>query len=273
MTPGLGVVLSFLLLAPGFAAVAGYYLGAMKGPVRQAPAPPNSFLALAAITFGALVAHTLAALVLGLNAAWCAVGPCLAVPWEPNLYVELLRFRSPDSAPGQATPAALLVSLLLITATGFIVGGLAALTAQGSSRLRSLTYGWTVELAFSDALVVTAFVVSDVSAEGAYLGYEGIVQDLKIGADGEIKTLSLSDCGRFLLKVTPDGVERTAVDRALIPFVMLEAANIKNIALNPYFGLETLLDQVRGLTPEEAAALREAALLDAETAPPDEARG
>lgn len=258
MTPGLGVVLSFLLLAPGFAAFAGYYLGAMKGPVRQAPAPPNSFLALAAITFGALIAHTIAALMLALNALWCAHLPCVAVPWEPNLYLELLRFRSPDTAPGPGTAAAVLVSLTVITAMGFGIGWLAAWGARRSARLRSLTYGWTVELAFSDALVVTAFVVSDVSAEGAYLGYEGIVQDLKIGADGEIKTLSLSDCGRFLLKVTPDGVERTAVDRALIPFVMLEAANIKNIALNPYFDLEALLDEADGLTPEEEAALLEA---------------
>lgn len=264
MTPSFGFVLSILLLAPGFAAFAGYYFGALKGPVRQAPAPPNSFLALAAITFGALIAHAVAALALASNAAWCAAHGCIPVPWEPNLYLELLRFRSPSSAPAQGTAAALLVSLVIVTGLGFAVGWVAAWLAQRSSRLRSLTYGWAAELAFSDALVVSAFVVSDLNSDGAYLGYEGIVQDLKMGADGEIKTISLSDCDRFVLTVKPEGLERVAVSRSMIPFVILEAANIKNIALNPYFDVETLLAGDEELSPEE-----EAALLEAETVFPD----
>jgi len=268
VTPSFGFVLSILLLAPGFAAFAGYYFGALRGPVRQAPAPPNSFLALAAITFGALIAHSVAATLLAGNAAWCAVGPCLSVPWEPNLYLELLRFRSPSSVPGQGTAAALLISLAVVAVFGFGVGWLAAWRAQKSFRLRSLIYGWTADLAFSDALVVSAFVVSDLGSDGTYLGYEGIVQDLKIGTDGEIKTISLSDCDRFVLTVKPDGLERVAVDRSMIPFVMLEAANIKNIALNPYFDVEALLAGDEDLSPEE-----EAALLEAETAFPDETKG
>ena len=116
--------------------------------------------------------------------------------------------------------------------------------------------------------VVSAFVVSDLRSDGSDLGYEGIVRDLKIGADGEIKTLSLSDCDRFVRTVKPEGLERVAVDRSMIPFVMLEAANIKSIALNPYFDVEALLAGDDELSPEE-----EAALLEAETKFPEEGRG
>lgn len=265
MTPSFGFVLALLLLSPGFSAFAGFYLGGLRSPVRQAPAAPNSFLALTAITFGALASHSVAALAMAANDVLCDTAlKCAAVGFEPNFYVELLRARDSHYQSSGPAAAAFLISLCVISGLGLLLGIAAAKVARRFETTRSLIYGWTAELIFTDAHVMSAFVVSDLSSEGTYLGYEGIVRDLKLGADGEVKTITLSDCERFILTISADELERKTADRAMIPFVILEAENIKNIALNPYFYVEALLDE------EQLSEEEEEALLDAESAYPPE---
>lgn len=236
MSFGSGLILALLILSPGFSAFAGFYIGGLHRPFRPAPAAPGSILALGTITFGALAAHALGAwLFVGQEAACAAWGNCIAVSFEPNPYASMLAISLGEGEPSGPAVAALLSALLAMSAVGYLLGRSAVWAAAKNPEFRSLLYGWADNLIHTDYHVVSAFVVSDVQKDGFFLGYEGTVADLKQSADGEVKSIALADCERFLLIIDANGLTRQPVRRSVISFMVIEAENIRNIALNPYF--------------------------------------
>jgi len=238
LNAGLNLLTALFLLAPGFGVFAGVYFTGLRRPFRPAPAAPGSFLALALVTIGALTAHVISAAPYAVQELLCTALPCRAVAFQPNPYVTLI---DPDAAitmPGVSLTIAL-AHLLFVALVGLIIGRLGMWLAAKSSRIQSLFYGWTTELidlASTRFHVINAFALTDVTKDELSLGYEGTLLDLRQDADGKLLSATLRDVQAFVIELKSDAVSRRRVPRAQpIPFMVLEAENVKNLALSIYF--------------------------------------
>ncbi len=265
MTASFNLLLALFLLAPGFGAFAGVYVTGLRRPFRPAPPAPGSLLALALVTVGALVTHATAAWLYVLKDVACATfAPCLAVDFDPNPYSALLSLRRPEAA-GAITAtavAALLSALTVVAAIGYLFGAVAVRLALRAENVRSLLYGWTEELlreASTAAHLINAFVITDVSADGVFAGYEGMLVDLRLTADGRIQTVTLKSCERFVLLVEAERMERRSMGKAPIPLLVLEGENIHNIAFDIYVDLDRVtVEDLRKLPPSQRAEIKDA---------------
>jgi hypothetical protein len=90
VTFSFNLVLALFLLAPGFAFVMGVYYGGPRTKLEPTPPPPNSLLALALVTSGALAAHLACA---GFYAVCELIALAAKASWSlphPNPYVVAL---------------------------------------------------------------------------------------------------------------------------------------------------------------------------------------
>ncbi len=76
-----------------------------------------------------------------------------------------------------------------------------------------------------------AYVVTRTEHEGASVAYEGIVQQLAKDDDQTVTMLVLTKVDRFLVRITPTGVERSAGGQNPIVQMQFHLAEIANIAL------------------------------------------
>jgi hypothetical protein len=235
MNLGATLALSLLLFAPGLAAYLRlFHVFRAPGPY-PAPPPPGSLLALAVVTLSALVAHALAAFALHLNQLVIDLGLHL---WrtrsDPNLYAAILGERTmrPALSPSQSLwllAGSALLSLAAFHLMGAVVrGGLARGWLQGP------LYGWTAPIfraATAGQQYVTAFVLTGVTEDGAYVGYEGTVDNLSLDANKEILSVTLTDCSRFVLNVGWGTANRRPTDPTdRIPRLYVPASDIRNVA-------------------------------------------
>ena len=238
MNAGLNLLTALFLLAPGFGVFAGVYLTGLRRPFRPAPAAPGSFLALALVTIGALTAHVISAIPYAAQELLCAVASCREVGFQPNPYVTLINPDAAGAMPGVSL-AITLIHLLAVALIGLAIGRLGMWLAARSARTQNLFYGWTTELigmASTRFHVINAFALTDVTKDELSLGYEGILLDLRQDAAGKLQSATLRNAQAFVIELKPDAVSRRRVPRAQpIPFMVLEAENIKNLALSIYF--------------------------------------
>lgn len=265
MNAGLNLLTALFLLAPGFGVFAGVYLTSLRRPFRPAPAAPGSLLALALITIGALVAHGLSSIPYALQDIGCAQWTCLAVSFEPNPYITLIDPRGATHQPSLSLTIAL-VHLVVVSAMGLFIGWGGMAVASRFKAFQTLFYGWTLELtdrAPTRFHVINAFAVTDVSNDDSNLGYEGTLLDLRQDSGGKLLSATLRDVQAFVLVLKDGAVERKKVDReAPIPFMVLEAENVKNVALAVYFDAKAASaiseGEIQTMTTEERTALRKA---------------
>ncbi|MDO9078361.1 MAG: hypothetical protein Q8R45_14080 [Brevundimonas sp.] len=238
MNAGLNLLTALFLLSPGFGVFAGVYLTGLRRPFRPAPAAPGSLLALALVTIGALTAHAISALPYAAQEVLCATVSCTAVGFQPNPYVTLIDPEVTVTMPGVSMAIAL-IHLLIVALIGLGIGRFGMWLATKSQRFQSLFYGWTTELidlASTRFHVINAFALTDVTKDELSLGYEGTLLDLRQDANGKLLSATLRDVQAFVIELKSEGVQRRRVPRAQpIPFMVLEAENVKNLALSIYF--------------------------------------
>lgn len=238
MNAGLNLLTALFLLAPGFGVFAGVYLTGLRRPFRPAPAAPGSFLALALVTIGALTAHVISAIPYAAQEILCAAASCNHVPFQPNPYVTLIHPDTTAAMPGVSLAIALF-HLLVVALIGLAIGRIGMWLATKSARTQALFYGWTTELidlASTRFHVINAFALTDVTKDELSLGYESMLLDLRQDAAGKLQSATLRDAQAFVIELKAESVSRRRVPRAQpIPFMVLEAENVKNLALSIYF--------------------------------------
>ncbi len=151
--------------------------------------------------------------------------------------------QAPLTDPGTQV-AGVLIHLLMTSIGAYVGGSYLVKLAANHDGLRGLLYGWAdelVKLAPTRIHIINAFVVTDIEHEGASIGYEGVLVDLRQDSSGQIKSAALRDVQAFILRLANRGLRRERVDRAAaIPFLVVEAENIKNLALSIYLDTEIL---------------------------------
>lgn len=244
LTFSYGLVLALFLLAPGFAAYAGVFFTTQRdGRLHPAPPAPGSILTLALVTLSALALHGAWAGLLALQEWWVRDG-CfvLTVPFEPNLYVDLLRTgqSAPANAPavGGADIAAALASLILLSVLGYVFTARIVTSSFADRNLRGFLYGWAGDLVDQIQVnepghvrLVTAFVLTKTDHEGVAFGYEGLLRNMTLTSEKEISSISLSEVTAFYVKLEAGRFKRVVLPRtAGIPNLYMEKGEIRNVA-------------------------------------------
>lgn len=250
--------LALLLLAPGLGLWAGLRAGERSELISQAPEKPGSTVSLLVIVFGALLGHILLSALFALQAVFCNWSEhCLALGFDPNVYRVILTNGRSAGTPSDGAFLCWFVSLLLPA----LIVGWVAYHASGWLWVRDLreasSFGWLkrwVDLARPANRFITAYVVTTLEHDGAYVAYEGIVENIALDENRAIKMLVLSNCDRFLVRVSADKVERIDAKPAPIPLIQLEAGNFINVALEIFEDADTPVDvdEEPGLTTTEA---------------------
>jgi hypothetical protein len=144
--------------------------------------------------------------------------------------------------PGDAAFLVWFLSLLLPA----LAVGLFAYWASGWRRVRDFReatlFGWLkrwVDLARPANSFIIAYVVTTVEHDGAYVAYEGIVENIALDENRAISMLVLSACDRFLVRVGAEGVQRVDAEHSPIPLIQLEAENFLNVALEVFEDVES----------------------------------
>ena len=239
MTFSFALVLALFLFAPGFAAYAGLFFGTQSKTFRPAPPAPGSLLSLGLVTIGAILAHAAGALAFWLNDLAVANGlQLIGTRAEPNLYVAVLSASRGSLMLSGGQVFGLLAGLTVLSTAAFFAVAKIVRAEIARSNFAPLLYGWLADLvadAAPEDRYVTAFALTDTEHDGSFLGYEGVLENVTLTSDKEITSVLLSDCTRFRIKLTDEGLERTALRAgSTIPLLYLERAQIKNIAFNVY---------------------------------------
>lgn len=241
MTFSYNLVLALFLLAPGFAAYAGLFFTTHRDDrLHPAPPAPGSVLTLALVTVAALALHSAWAVMLAAQDAWTAAGlPHGRVPFEPNVYVEMLNAGRGDGPGVSGAEVALtLATLLGLSAAGYLATARLVTSRLVEGRLRTFLYGWAAHLIeqlrereAGYVRVATAFVLTKIDHDGLAFGYEGALRNMTLNADKEITSLTLSEVTAFYVKLEAGRFKRTVLAGASrIPTLYLEKGDVRNIA-------------------------------------------
>jgi hypothetical protein len=230
--------LALLLLAPGLGVWAGLRAGERSELIAQAPEKPGSTFSLLVIVFGALAGHIILSGLFAAQAAWChRTGACLPLDFDPNVYRVILTNGRSGGTPPDGAFLCWFVSLL----TPALIVGAAAYRASGWRIVRDMretaTFGWLkrqVDLARPSNSFIIAYVVTTLEHDGANVAYEGIVETIALDDTKAITMLVLSQCDRFLVRITSERVERVDSPHASIPLIQLETKNFVNVALEVF---------------------------------------
>lgn len=230
--------LALMLIAPGLGLWAGLRIGERSELISQAPEKPGSTSNLFVIVFGALLGHILLSFLFVMQAVFCkGSGLCFSVGFDPNVYrAILINGRGTASASDFAFFSWFFALLLPSLITGYI-----GVEASKDAALRNLreasSFGWLkpfVDQASSPNAFIIAYVVTTLEHEGSNVAYQGIVENIALDDNRAIKMLVLSDCDRFLVRVSAFKVQRIDFDKTQIPVIQLEADNFINVALEVF---------------------------------------
>ncbi len=227
--------LALILLFPGLCGWAALRMSARTNLLTPRPDKPNSTATLFIVVLGAIGGHLLGAWLLALQAILCRLsGRCLAVDFDPNVYRVLMTVTQPHEPVSDLAIGAWLLDLALV---GVATGGLierASRLPWVQDRWDTLDFGWlnpAIQAVKTRDAAVLAYVVTRTEHEGASVAYEGIVQQLARDDDQTVTMLVLTKVDRFLVRITPAGVERTGGGQNPIAQMQFHLAEIANIAL------------------------------------------
>jgi hypothetical protein len=230
------LVLALFLIAPGFGVYGGVFIPSRNSRFYISPPAPNSILTLAVVSLGALCAHAIWASVLAVQDVACTRLPCLRLPIDPDTYSAAMAAAEGHHGVSQGVVALFLVTCFLLTLASFAATRLIILSGL-TERFAVTAYGWQaglVEQTSAPGRYVTAFVVTDMQKDGAFLGYEGLLEAMNLDTDEQIKTIVLLYCNAFLLHIGKT-VRRTPIPReGAIPRLLIEGRHIQNVAFNVF---------------------------------------
>lgn len=233
MTFSFNLVLALFLLAPGFAFVAGVYSGGFKTRLETSPPPPNSIIALALVTAGALAAHVCWSALYGLGEL---IAGFLHLGWtwpHPNPYLDALALAAAaDHAQSLSLPW-ILINLAVLTGLTFLVTqGLLGWSLNRHALVRNALYGWLAEATAVEGAI--GYVVTNLELDGATIGYEGILDYVTLDSSKQVVSLVLSDCELFTLVAKGGLVHRVPNPRQTsLENIVLHREAIRNMAFTP----------------------------------------
>jgi len=233
VTFSFNLVLALFLLAPGFAFVAGVYSGGFKTRLETSPPPPNSIIALALVTAGALAAHVCWSMLYGLGESIAGV-----MDWwwnwpSPNPYLDALRLASgADKAQSLVLPWMLFNLAALTGLTFFATQWLLGRGLEKYAVVRNALYGWLAEATAVEGAI--GYVVTSLELDGATIGYEGILEYVTLDSSKQVVSLVLSDCELFTLVAKGGMVHRVPNPRQTpLENIVLHREAIRNMAFTP----------------------------------------
>jgi hypothetical protein len=247
--------LALLLLAPGLGLWAGLRAGERSELISQAPEKPGSTFSLLVIVFGALIGHILLSALFAIQAGFCQWREqCFGLGFDPNIYRVILTNGRSAGVPSDGAFVSWFVSLLLPA----LIVGFVAYHASGWRWVRDLreasSFGWLkrwVDLARPANSFIIAYVVTTLEHDGANVAYEGIVENIALDDNRAIKMLVLSNCDRFLVRVSANRVERIDAEHAPIPLMQLESSNFINVAFEVFEDVDTPADAIEEPGPTD----------------------
>ena len=232
------LVLAIFLLGPGFATYAGIFFSFRGGRFQAAPPPPNSIFSLAVVGLSALVWHTGWAIILAVDEGLCRKA-CLAVPFDPDVYSAALGSAQKSvAALSGAEVAAFLSTCLGLSVAAFFVSVALARVGFVTERLRQPLYGLYAGLAEEAAgaalaplgKYVTAYVLTDLEKDGAFLCYFGVLENLQVGVDKQVAGVAIVGVDTFLLRLGRTVQRTSALRDEPIDRIIIAGAHLQNIA-------------------------------------------
>ncbi|WP_443750808.1 hypothetical protein [Asticcacaulis solisilvae] len=231
--------LVLLLISPGLAVWAGFRIGEKNDLLAQAPEKPQSTLSLIVIVFGALAGHILMAGLYVAQAWFCAISRmCWTPGFDPDVYRVILVGKAPAGISDFAIGSWLVV-LLLPPVLMFVISlGVSQLKRVRNFREAS-TFGWlkaVVDRRQGKEGFILAYVVTSMEKDGAFVAFEGILENFAFDDNKAIAMVVLSQCERFVVRIEDGRFYRTAPsqDQNKIQLIQIEAKNFKNIALEVF---------------------------------------
>jgi len=237
--------LALLLISPGLAVWAGLRVGERSGLLSQPPEKPQSTFSLVVIVFGSLLGHILLALLFAVQAAFCALShACMTIAFDPNIYREIVLGGRTAGVPSDL---ALFFWLMALLVPSLLMGAIAFFLSQWRpvrDFRETSNMGWLkplADIARSRGFIL-GYVVTALEKDGAYVAYEGIVENIALDDQRAVAMIVLSNCDRFLVRIDDGGFARIdpKTKQKSIPLIQLQAANFKNIALE-VFDVEKLM--------------------------------
>lgn len=226
MTWSFALVSACLFLFPGFCCLAGFiYAGRIERLSAVPDVAPQSTTSFVIVIGGAIIAHLVASGVFALQDLVCQGSEmCRPIDFDPNIYRAIitrdLRFAAQDGA-------------IFLTLLGLVaIGLLSVLTAVQFGRndrvqdfFRPSNATWLRDLARASAddnRVVLAYVMCKAGNDGVFAAYEGIVESLSHGANGQISNITLSSVDRFTIEVGKRGINRRGDEQVSAPIAILQ---------------------------------------------------
>lgn len=235
MTIGFNVVLALFILAPGFgAAMALWAAQRHKTFIPAAPAT-TSTITLAVVALGALLAHFVGAVFFGLIAelaygicSWW--GFCLG-SGQANPYLVLIHAGDGEH---DLTSWEVMWTLGSLIVTTFATMKVTEHEVQKGT-FAPLLYGWMAGIlkkAEPEGRYVLAYVLTDIEKGGDHLvGYQGLLEDMNLGTDKEIVSVTLTEAEPFYVKLGDEKLERIYAEKeSPFPYLHFTKGEFKNIA-------------------------------------------
>lgn len=236
VTWSFALVSACLFLFPGFCCLAGFvYAGRIERLSAVPDIAPQSTTSFVLVIGGALVAHLVGAGLIALQDLVCTwSGQCWPIGFDPNIYKAVI---ARDVAFARSD-VAIFLSLLGLGALGLGMATVSVTLGQYDDVQAFFRPGSSVwlrdiaRLASGDEVLVLAYVMGKPGHDGVFAAYEGIVETLSPGANGQVSNIVLSDVDRFTVRVGKRGMERGGESSDPIPYLQIDQADLFNIGFN-----------------------------------------
>lgn len=236
MTWSFALVSACLFLFPGFCCLAGFvYAGRIERLSAVPDIAPQSTTSFVLVIGGAIFAHLIGSGLFVVQDQACAwSGLCWQLDFDPNIYKAVI---ARDATFAQRD-AAIFVSLLGLVSLGLGMAALAIHMGRSDDVQAFFRPGSAIwlrdiaRLASDGEVLVLAYVMGKPGNDGVFAAYEGIVETLSPGANGQVSNIVLSDVDRFTVRVGKRGMERNSEFSDPIPYLQIDQADLFNIGFN-----------------------------------------
>lgn len=234
MTFSYGLLGALLLLLPGFAFAAGVRSGEPTNFATPRPDPPNSHATIFKIVTGALLVHTVGAAIFAINETLYRHWHFISIEFDPNPYKMLLLKEAPSavSSYGIAWEGIYFVFLAVISLN---TGKYISKNDKNTTERYPHRFGWLLPIAEKiekKSHLALGFVRTTSTYNGAWIGYEGLVQRVALDDDKGITMVVLEQCDRFLVEIANGEIRRIDSNSEQIAMMQFKESQIADFAID-----------------------------------------
>ncbi|MBT0671765.1 hypothetical protein HT136_25700 [Novosphingobium profundi] len=234
MTFSYGLLGALLLLLPGFAFVVGVRSGEPTNFATPRPDPPNSHATIFKIVTGALLVHTVGAAIFAFNEALYQHWHFISIEIDPNPYKMLLLKEAPStvSSNGIAWEG---IYFVFLTGLSLKAGEIFSRNDKNTTERYPQRFGWLLPIAEKiekKSHLALGFVRTTSTHNGAWIGYEGLVQRVALDDDKGITMVVLEQCDRFLVEIANGEIRRIDSNSEQIAMMQFKESQIADFAID-----------------------------------------